>query len=105
MKKNINDLFDIGDSCFFEYHCLESHDSVDSDLWYRSHQKVVVLKLEDIDFDILQTRKDRLEQGQPLSYKVKFEDGFIGTAMEDELMISEDMYSRPGPPQRPTRNG
>lgn len=33
----IDNLLGIGDEYWFEYHCKESHDSNDAELWYHSH--------------------------------------------------------------------
>jgi hypothetical protein len=35
--------WDAGEEAYFEYHCLESMDSSDADLWLRSHQTVEIL--------------------------------------------------------------
>lgn len=85
---------------WFEYHCNESHSSDDAQLWYRSHQKVKVLEIENLEnFHLGTTMKERIEElGCPLAYKIKFEDGFEGTAYEDELLNSPEEFTREDPP-------
>ncbi len=34
------ELRNVGDVVWFEYHCWESPESSDAEIWYRSHQKV-----------------------------------------------------------------
>ena len=88
-----------GTKVFFEYHCQETHDSADADLWYRSHQKVVVGECDNLkEFGDL-TFRERLEGCCPLVYLILFSDGFEGNAFEDELLDSEDQYDRPQPPK------
>ncbi len=89
----------VGAICFFEYHCLESHDSFDAELWYRSHQKVEILSIVEIGGG--NTQEERANEGMPRVYQVKFlQDGFIGDAFEDELMDSEEEYFMDNPPER-----
>jgi hypothetical protein len=85
----------VGKEFWFEYHCLESHQSCDAEIWYHSHQKVKVLSVVYWGFDELQ---DRREEGDPRVYSVKFNDGFIADVFEDELMESKDEFYRPEPP-------
>ena len=48
-----------------------------------------------------QKMKARLdESGMPLAYEVLFSDGFVGVAMEDELLLSTADYGRPNTPRR-----
>lgn len=98
--KKLKDLFNIGEEYYFEYHCLEAHYSADAELWYRSHQKVIVLEMETPDFDPSETFKERAEEGMPLVYLVKFPDGLIRHVMEDELMRSSDEFYRTDPPKK-----
>jgi len=84
----------VGKEFWFEYHCFESDESCDSEIWYRSHQKVKVLSVSEWSLDEL---KDRIEDGQPRVYSVKFNDGFIADVLEDELMESKDEFYRPEP--------
>lgn len=99
--KRLKDIFKIGNEYFFEYHCLESHDSSDAELWYKSHQKVTILEILEPDFTPSKTFKERMEEGLPLTYLVRFNDGFTYHAMEDELMETEEHFSRPCPPLIP----
>jgi hypothetical protein len=92
----------VGKEFWFEYHCLESDESCDSEIWYRSHQKVKVLYVSEWSFDELQ---DRTEDGQPRVYSVKFNDGFIADVLEDELMESTNEFYRPDPPKRMKKGG
>jgi len=93
------DVRTIGQGLFFEYHCEESASSCDAELWYHSHQKVTVLRFVDNDGWMIQTLKERSETGHPIAYEIEFADGFIGTALEDELLDSEKEYFRPDPPK------
>lgn len=92
-----------GTEVFFEYHCDESHQSSDAQLWYRSHQKVTVLHCDKDTIEQAEncgvfTLPARAEVGVPLVYTIEFADGHIGDAFEDELLTSEDSYERPAPP-------
>jgi len=90
----------IGEELFFEYHCLESPESQDAELWYRSHQKVTVLGFVACDGLSIPTRKERDEDGCPIVYEIKFADGFINQAFEDELLDTKEDYFRHDPPER-----
>ena len=90
-----------GDRLWFEYHCWESPESSDAQLWYRSHQKVTLLNLADCEGANMPSAKERREEACPLVYRVKFDDGFVGDAMEDELMDSRKQFNRPNPPKMP----
>jgi len=92
----------VGKEFWFEYHCFESDESCDSEIWYRSHQKVKVLSVSEWSFDEL---KVRIEDGQPRVYSVKFNDGFIADVLEDELMESKDEFYRPDPPKTMKKGG
>lgn len=78
---------DIGRVYWFEYHCLESPGSQDAQLWYRSHRKVEVISQRETD------------EVEPKVYEIKFEDGWIGDAFEDELYVSKRSFNRPKPPE------
>lgn len=80
-----------GDTAYYEYHCNPSHDSEDAPLWYRSHQKVMVLGLDHAGPG--KTMNDRLSAGEPSTYRVRFADGFEGAAYEDELFTTEADFS------------
>lgn len=92
-----------GEQAYFEYHCLRSHASADAQLWYRDHQAVTVIATVPCDGQAYQQRGENLitrcDDGAPLVYQVKFSDGFIGTACEDELYSSADSLDPDlGPP-------
>lgn len=93
----LDQAFKPGDTAWFECHCLESYESSDAELWYRTHQKVTVLSLTPGD-GIGLTLQERVECGQPFTYVVRFEDGHEGDAWEDELSTSKDSWYRPDPP-------
>lgn len=93
------ELWSPGDVAHFEYHCWESPDSADAELWYRSHQQVTILSLEENDGAGM-TFTERCEAGHPYGYKVRFKDGFVGLALDDELMSDASQFSRPDPPTR-----
>ena len=86
----------VGSEMWFEYHCLESHESCDSEIWYRSHQKVLVLSITHNGGG--NTPKERAEDGDPRVYKVRFIDGFEYDVFEDELMDDPSGFYRPNPP-------
>ena len=87
----------------FEYHCLESMQSADSDLWLRSHRWVTVVDCENFaEFGTL-TFEERVENGTPLVYGIVFGDGHLGSAFEDELLNSEEEFCRPAPHLFPAR--
>jgi hypothetical protein len=68
---------------YFEYHCLESEQSSDAELWHRTHQQVKVLSMAGPD------------ESDCELYNIQFEDGFIGSAFADELLYTTTEYSRP----------
>ena len=86
-----------GQTLWFEYHCLESPHSQDANLWYHSHQQVRVLAMEEPGYG--KDEEERAVQGQPAAFKVRFKDGLVGTAMEDELFDDPKLFSRPEPPK------
>ena len=94
IKEEINksDKDIIGKELWFEYHCWESPESCDAELWYRSHQKVRVLRRGVDDHD------EYTEE--PKVYDVVFKDGFKGTVFADELMNSPKEFYRPNPPNK-----
>ena len=88
----------IGKEFWFEYHCWESHESCDAQLWNHSHQKVKVLERGDDEHDEY--------PGEPKIYKVRFEDGWEYDVFEDELMDSPKKFYRPDPqPKQYHKNG
>lgn len=65
----------------FEYHCYEGEDSSDAELWYHTHQQVVVLsKLKDAELPM---------------YHVRFVDGSEFDVFSDELVNTVSDYYRP----------
>lgn len=85
---------------WFEYHCYEGRDSSDAELWYRSHSRIMVLSIVEEGCGI--DEKERGKNGQPAVFKIKFEDGFIYDAFEDEIVSSKNQFFRPDPPKRIT---
>lgn len=90
--------FKPGDTAWFEYHCWESPESADAQAWYRSHQKVTVLSVQENDSAGM-TRLERNEAGMPYTYTVRFGDGLEWCAFEDELSTTSNVWYRPDPPQ------
>ena len=85
-----------GDTAHFEYHCWQSPDSADYDLWRQTQQPVKVLGLGDCDdvSDEAPTYRERGEDwGMPLGYDVQFANGKTGYATEDELFTHPKHYS------------
>ena len=104
LLKTYNQLFEnlksddkVGKEFWFEYHCLESPSSQDSEIWYHSHQKVKVLDI--VELGNGKTKEERLEIGEPRIYKVKFNDDFICDIFEDELLNNKSEFCRPEPPK------
>jgi len=90
-----------GETANYEYHCYEGHDSSDAHLWYRSHQPVTVVSIEESD-ESGDTMEERTDSGQVRVYRIRFADGFEATAWEDELLTDPQHWSRPDPPTPPT---
>lgn len=86
----------VGSKLWFEYHCDESKKSVDYQLYLKSHQIVTVLSIS--EFGGGNTLKERLENGEPRVYKVKFSDGEEHDVFEDELLNDQSEFTRPDPP-------
>lgn len=97
----IEDLPNIGKRFWFEYHCWESHESGDAEVWYHSHQQCTVLGFSDCDPCGFSTIEERGDAGACLVYRVRFDDGLEWEAFEDELMSSKDNFCRPDPPAKP----
>jgi len=90
---------------FFEYHCLRNHDSEDAEAWYRDHQVVTILNMEEGDGRALlengSDAAERAEDGNPLTYKVRFADGHVHSVFEDELFVSDCFFDPSlGPPAK-----
>lgn len=89
-----------GETAHYEYHCLESPESSDAHLWYRSHQPVTVLHRNEGEPEAEHmTKEERGEEGIPWTYRVRFRDGHEGDAWEDELMTHPRHWYRPDPPK------
>jgi hypothetical protein len=90
-------------SCpLFEYHCNESHTSSDAPIWYRSHQRVTILKCINLsDAEEMPKQIDRFANGLQLMYRVRFEDGLQWDVFEDELLDLASEFERPKPPAGP----
>ena len=87
----------VGKEFWFEYHCYESPESCDAEIWYRSHQKVKVIGVSEWSYD---DKEWRQEDGNPRVYLVEWIDGYQYDVFEDELMESKDEFERPDPPKR-----
>jgi len=84
----------IGEKYWFEYHCSESEQSCDAEIWHHTHQKVKILKLVEKGYGC--NPKERGEKyGQPAVYNVCSDDGFKFDVFEDELMTSKKNFYRP----------
>lgn len=87
----------VGTRLWFEYHCFESSASCDAELWYRSHQQVDVIEISGEGGG--DNIEERLNNGHPRTYKIRFDDGYIDDAFEDELLVSSNEFVRPDPPK------
>ena len=87
-----------GESAHFEYHCYESPESADAPAWYRSHQLVTVLRRGD-DENYPAPFIERMQDGCPNIYRVRFADGLEWDVFEDELLTSPEFFTRPDPPK------
>src|SRR5450631_625772 len=91
VPEGVQENWEPGTRPFFEYHCYEGHDSADAQLWYRSHRQVTVLRRNWAD-EVANGVNGQpwavrnYECGTPATYQVRFDDGFEGTATEDELL-------------------
>lgn len=101
LKEGIENADDpkVGKEFWFEYHCLESPDSQDAEMWYHSHQKCTVLEVSELG-GVDMTKEERMEEGEPRVYKVRFEDGYEWSAFEDEILDSPEEFERPDPPKK-----
>lgn len=89
----------VGQRLWFEYHCWESHQSADAELWYHSHQECTVLGMVECDGADIFKQSDRYESGCIIVYRVRFDDGQEFDACEDELFENRDNFCRPDPPK------
>ena len=90
------DKIRVGKQYWFEYHCWESEESADAELWHHSHQKCLVTGIDTEYKDM--TEKERYEAAMLNHYKIKFADGFESSAGEDELSSTKKDWYRPDPP-------
>jgi len=96
------DIWKPGETAWFEYHCWMSHNSADAQLWYRSQQQVEILRLTDCEVtEELDNFNKRTDAGMPWVYTIKFADGFIGDAFEDELLTDPKHFN---PTFKPPQN-
>lgn len=95
----IEHLRPVGSRQWFEYHCNESHDSGDAQVWYRSHQQCEVLRIADCDPVFFTGFRERADAGHQLLYRVRFDDGLEWDVFEDELVDSPADFCRPDPPK------
>jgi hypothetical protein len=70
----------IGKDLFFEYHCLESEQSQDAELWHRTHRKVKILEM-----------LTPSEADLPM-FRIRFEDGLEADAFWYEVLESENDF-------------
>jgi len=70
----------VGDEFWFEYHCFESEESCDAELWHHTHQKAKVIKVYTPE-----------ETDMPL-FDVEFPDGFRYIVHVDELKHSPEEF-------------
>jgi hypothetical protein len=88
----------IGKSYWFEYHCWESDESSDAELWHHSHQKVEIIAMTEPGYG--DTEEQRFENTQTAMFKVRFSDGLESEAAEDEILESKKQFERPDPPKK-----
>lgn len=86
-----------GRRMWYEYRCYEGIDSADVHLWYRSHQQVEVIDIAEPG-GMLKTLEERGEEGMPRTYNIKFVDGLVAEAWEDEIVESPDEFIMVPPP-------
>ena len=96
----VGGLFAFGSRLWFEYHCWESPESADAELWYHTHQEITVLGFAKCDQPCARSFKERVEAGGQLLYKVRFDDGLEYDVFEEELMSNVKGFCRPNPPKR-----
>jgi hypothetical protein len=95
LKKSYPELKNLwrpGEMAYFEYHCYMGHDSADAELWYRTHQPVLVVKMTAPGAG--RTYNDRAKAGVPRMWRIRFLDGGTGDAFEDELYTDMKYWSR-----------
>lgn len=103
LPSGVKENWTAGEQAYYEYHCLESMESSDAHLWMRSHQVVTILS-RNVDDEVFNgvdglTFPERAEEGAPTTYQIKFSNGLVGCAWEDELFTGSHFYYRPDPPK------
>jgi len=98
--QKIEGLRRVGQKLWFEYHCWEDKDSQDYPLWLHSHRKVKILGIAPNDGMDIPKLKERINGGTPINYRIKFADGLVAEAAEDEILDSRKQFSRPNPPKQ-----
>ena len=92
----------LGETAWFEYHCWESHDSGDAEVWYRSHQQATIIGLPEPGTDAYglpgADYAERQEEAFTRFYTVRFADGLEWDVFEDELTTEPGDFYRPDPP-------
>ena len=86
----------LGQTYWFEYHCLEDKASQDSELWALSHQQVDVVSL--VERGNGNNEQERASDGCPAVFRVRFHNGTEKDVFEDELMETKEQFYRPDPP-------
>ena len=87
----------VGEKYWFEYHCWESPESSDAELWYHSHQQCTIVSVEQEYPDM--TEDERYDAAMLNHYNIRFSDGFVSSAGEDELYKNKKGFYRPNPPK------
>lgn len=93
----VREVWQVGESAWFEYHCNESPESPDAPAWHHSHQRVTILDMCENDGGGL-TRAERMDAGQQFTYTVRFADGLEWCVFEDELSEDRSVWYCPDPP-------
>jgi hypothetical protein len=84
---------------WFEYHCDESPESAHRHLFLRSHRRVKVLRVGNLETHHRGSSVAQRALGCcPLVYRVRFPDGLEDDVFEDELLTSRRQFCRPAPP-------
>ena len=98
VRDDLREAWAVGEQAWFEYHCWESPESGDAEVWFHSHQVATVLAEGEHDGWEGSTFAERAEAGQPKVYVVLFTDGLEWDVFEDELTTDPSGFVRPDPP-------